>query len=422
MSSVTCSSCRGTIDAKARICPHCRVPRKVDSKEPIGPGTRIVRGSTCTVIDGVLGRGGMATVWRAWLYYAPEDGDVAAGKERPAPELFALKELRLDGAEADSLRDFFFEEAAALKRLSHPNVVAYRDLFRFRDSLFLAMEFVPGETLERLLLRRRQQAATGIEPARAIAYALQLCGALAACHALGVVHRDIKPSNILLRPDGVVKITDFGIAKVRVRKTAEPGEVEPEETIVAGTGAYMAPEQVQGVAVDGRADLYAAAIVLFASLTGRLPFPIDGKNEYQVRWDQVHTAPIPFLSLLADAPPALGAFFDRALAKDRDARFPDGIAMGDALLAASGMRADAGWAAQREGAIRAAASRKGGTTAFSAHAPKATVFELPVPSVGPVSRKGATMPITIPPVPVAKAALRTVPVMPTVPPRGRDEK
>lgn len=370
----------------------------------------------------------MATVWRAWLYHAPdassENAAQNAGKKRPEPELFALKELRLEGAEADSLRDFFFEEAAALKRLSHPNVVAYRDLFRFRDSLCLAMEFVPGETLEQLLLRRRKQVAAspaavpGIEPARAIAYALQLFGALAACHALGVVHRDIKPSNILLRPDGVVKITDFGIAKVRARKPSTPGEVEPEETIVAGTGAYMAPEQVQGVAVDGRADLYAAAIVLFASLTGRLPFPIDGKNEYQVRWDQVHTAPIPFLSLATDAPPALGAFFDRALAKDRDARYPDGISLGDALLAAAGMRADAGWDAQREAAARAAASRKGATTAFSAHAPKATVFELPVPSVAPTSRKGATMPITIPPV----VAPRTVPVLPTVPPRGREEK
>jgi serine/threonine-protein kinase len=370
----------------------------------------------------------MATVWRAWLYHAPdassENAAQNAGKKRPEPELFALKELRLEGAEADSLRDFFFEEAAALKRLSHPNVVAYRDLFCFRDSLCLAMEFVPGETFEQLLLRRRKQVAAspaavpGIEPARAIAYALQLFGALAACHALGVVHRDIKPSNILLRPDGVVKITDFGIAKVRARKPSTPGEVEPEETIVAGTGAYMAPEQVQGVAVDGRADLYAAAIVLFASLTGRLPFPIDGKNEYQVRWDQVHTAPIPFLSLATDAPPALGAFFDRALAKDRDARYPDGISLGDALLAAAGMRADAGWDAQREAAARAAASRKGATTAFSAHAPKATVFELPVPSVAPTSRKGATMPITIPPV----VAPRTVPVLPTVPPRGREEK
>ena len=87
-------------------------------------------------------------------------------------------------------------------------------------------------------------------------------------------------------------------------------------------------------------------------------------------------------------------------------------------FAAAGMRADAGWDAQREAAARAAASRKGATTAFSAHAPKATVFELPVPSVAPTSRKGATMPITIPPV----VAPRTVPVLPTVPPRGREEK
>jgi serine/threonine-protein kinase len=345
----------------------------------------------------LIGAGGMAQVWE--------------GTDEVLNRNVAIKVLHPHLANDESLVRRFRQEAIAAARLNDPGIVGVYDTCSDGGHEAIVMELLQATTLRALIDERGT-----IDSDTTTRIGLRLLDALEAAHRAGLVHRDVKPSNILLCDDGRVKIADFGIAK------ADDHTELTREGSLLGTASYLAPEQLTGVAVDGRADLYAAAIVLFASLTGRLPFPIDGKNEYQVRWDQVHTAPIPFLSLATDAPPALGAFFDRALAKDRDARFPDGIAMGDALLAASGMRADAGWAAQREGASRAAASRKGGTTAFSAHAPKATVFELPVPSVGPVSRKGATMPITIPPVPAAKVAARTVPVMPTVPPRGRDEK
>jgi serine/threonine-protein kinase len=180
-------------------------------------------------------------------------------------------------------------------------------------------------------------------------YFQQLLGALAATHALGIVHRDVKPSNILVRKDGIVKLTDFGIARlVNQPDAAQSDSGTGGVTFAPGTGAYMSPEQVMARPIDGRSDLYSAGIVLYEMLAGRLPFPIDGKTELMVRLEQVEKAPPPIRTWLAQAPPVVDALFMRALAKDPRARFVNAIEMGDAFRRALGLPDTDLWRAQAE--------------------------------------------------------------------------
>jgi serine/threonine-protein kinase len=177
---------------------------------------------------------------------------------------------------------------------------------------------------------------------RAWHYFQQLLGALAAVHALGIVHRDVKPSNVLVRRDGLVKLGDFGIARARdAARLASTDEFAP------GTGAYMSPEQVLSSSLDGRSDLYSAAIVLYEMLSGRTPFSPD-QSEFMVRRDQVDTAPPPLRDAVPQAPPVLDALLGRALAKDPAARFATAIEMGEAFRSGLGIAESPEWRAQAE--------------------------------------------------------------------------
>jgi serine/threonine protein kinase len=217
----------------------------------------------------------------------------------------------------------------------------------------LAMEYVDGDTLEDVIARnvaRARLAGRGALPGlafqRAWSYVQQLLGALAAAHALGIVHRDVKPSNIMIRRDGIVKLTDFGIAHL-VRPTHGVQAPSPQE-LAPGTGAYMSPEQVLGRPLDGRSDLYSAGIVLYETLAGRPPFLPSEKSEFALRMDQVETPPPPIRLFVPQAPPVLDALFERALAKDPALRFSTAIEMGDAFRAAFGLPRTPEWIAQGE--------------------------------------------------------------------------
>jgi serine/threonine-protein kinase len=215
------------------------------------------------------------------------------------------------------------------------------------------MEYVDGDTLEDVIARNvaRSRLAghgtpQGLELPRAWSYFQQLLGALAATHALGIVHRDVKPSNIMIRRDGIVKLTDYGIAHL-VRPMHNLAAPSPQE-LAPGTGAYMSPEQVLGHSLDGRSDLYSACIVLYEMLAGRPPFLPSERSEFALRMDQVESIPPPIRSLVPTLPPVLDQLFARALAKAPQSRFGSAIEMGEAFRVSLELPSTPAWRAQGE--------------------------------------------------------------------------
>lgn len=241
-------------------------------------------------LDSVLGRGGMAVVWRG----------VDTRLDRPV----AVKVL--DGAalaESGGVQRFH-QEARTVARLTDPHVVSVYDVGSDGDRHYLVMELVHGESLAALL-------ANGPLPVRrAVEIAAQVCEALGAAHVAGVVHRDVKPGNILIDDKGRVKVCDFGIARL-------VGAAQPQLTAVGamiGTSQYMAPEQVSGGPVDARTDLYALGCVLYTMLAGVPPF--QGEAAISVAWQQLHHEPEPIAVRRPEVPAPLAALVDRLLAKD----------------------------------------------------------------------------------------------------------
>ncbi|MEO9232677.1 MAG: serine/threonine-protein kinase [Polyangiaceae bacterium] len=341
--------------AGARVCPNCHALQPESRAPKIQKGVTIDRGYGRFVVDAQIGQGGMAIVWRAWLFYAPTDP--RAGQ--PA-QLVALKVLQEQMSNREAVQNFFLNEAKSLELLPHPNIVRFFELFSWpvpgaRDSVqILAMEYVEGDTLADVIARHIARArlagpttSPGMALPRAWYYFQQLLGALAATHAIGVVHRDVKPSNVLIRKDGIVKLGDFGIAHM--------ANMDTDGDMVPGTGAYMSPEQCLAHPLDGRSDLYSAATVLYEMLTGRTPFSIDGKSELFIRKEQVTATPPPIRTYLPNAPPVLDALFSKAFAKDPEQRFSNAIEMGTAFRDALGLPDTEEWRAQAELARQASA-------------------------------------------------------------------
>ena len=240
-------------------------------------------------LEHVLGHGGMATVYRAH--------DVEL--DRPV----AVKLLAPVLAADDEFRGRFVREARLAARLSHPNVVQVYDAGEDADRPFIVMEYVPGETLERVLARRRKLA-----PQEAAALATQAALGLQHAHDAGLVHRDVKPHNLLLRTDGVLKIVDFGIARA-----AESTRVTSAGTVL-GTAAYLAPEQALGEEVTAAADVYALGAVLYELLSGRPPYEFASLAELA---EKQRTGDIvPVRDLEPRVPNALEAVVMQCLARD----------------------------------------------------------------------------------------------------------
>ncbi len=215
----------------------------------------------------------------------------------------------------------FEREARAAAAVSHPNVVQVFDVGQEGDTRYLVMEWVDGTDLKRLIRERAPLPAE--EAARLM---LDLLRGLAAIHRAGIIHRDVKSQNVLIDRSGRAKLADFGIA----RTARDTGLTETGSVI--GTAAYMAPEQATGRPVSPATDLYAAGVILYELLTGRLPF--SGENPLEVLYQHVHEPPIPPRRHNSAISPALEAVVLRALAKSPEERFRSAEAMAAALEAA----------------------------------------------------------------------------------------
>ena len=264
-------------------------------------------------VEALVGRGGMGVVHRA----------VEIGLGRPV----ALKVIAPELASSKAFRERFEREARAAASLDHPNVVPVYAAGEHDGLLFIAMRYVAGVDLRSLLAD-----GTGLEPVRAARLVAQLGGALDAAHELGLVHRDVKPANVLVSGSGEAEhayLTDFGVAK---RQASKPGITGAGEWV--GTLDYVAPEQLRGETVDGRADVYALGCLLYETLTGQVPFPRE--NELGKLWAHVSDPAPSALELAPEAPAALADVAERAMAKAADDRFQTAGAMASATLAAVG--------------------------------------------------------------------------------------
>ncbi len=232
----------------------------------------------------------------------------------------AVKILQRHLAADPAFRQRFRAEAIAAARLVHPAIVGIYDTCSDDAAEAIVMELVRGETLRTVMDRRGP-----LPPDEVVRIGVEVAGALDAAHRAGIVHRDIKPANILMGDDGRVLVADFGIAKAQDR-----ADMTHTGTML-GTVKYLAPEQVEGTAIDGRADLYALGIVLYEALTGRVPFL--GETDAATALARLHRAPVPPHQLRAGIPRGLEAVILRAMARPRDQRFPTAADLRAALLA-----------------------------------------------------------------------------------------
>jgi len=208
----------------------------------------------------------------------------------------------------------FQQEARAVLALNHPNIVTTYEVGDVDGVSFIATEFIEGETLRQVLAERRLSEREGLE------VITQIADALAAAHQAGVVHRDIKPENIMLRPDGYVKVLDFGVAKLSGPASSLP--LNPNATspgMLIGTARYMSPEQARGSDVDGRSDLWSLGVVCYEMLSGRVPF--EGATPSDCIAAILEREPPPLQSYAPDIPAELGWSVRKMLRKNRDERY-----------------------------------------------------------------------------------------------------
>ena len=261
-------------------------------------------------LQNLIGRGGMADVWKA--------RDHRLGRD------VAVKKLRTDLASDDTFQARFQREAQSAARLNHPNIVAVYDTGETKDPTtglqvpYIVMELIDGHTLRDVLRDGRK-----ILPRRALEFTQGVLDALSYSHAAGIVHRDIKPANVMLTREGYVKVMDFGIA----RAVADTSATMTQTAAVIGTAQYLSPEQARGETVDNRADIYATGCLLYELLVGRPPF--IGDSPVSVAYQHVREVPAAPSSLVAEISNQMAASTLKALAKDPSDRYQTAKQMRD---------------------------------------------------------------------------------------------
>ena len=252
----------------------------------------------------LLGAGGMAEVFE--------------GRDRLLARRVAIKVPLSQHAHDPDFAHRFRREAQAAASLSHPGVVAVYDTGSENGTHFIVMEYVDGRTLKDVI-----RAEGPLYPERAAEICADVCSALAAAHARGLIHRDIKPGNVMLTPDGKVKVMDFGIAR------ATTSETITQTAAVVGTAQYISPEQAQGQTVDYRSDLYSVGCCLYEMLTGTVPF--TGATPVAIAYRHVREDPTPPRMLNPDVPRPLEAICLKAMAKLPDNRYQTAAELHDDL-------------------------------------------------------------------------------------------
>jgi serine/threonine-protein kinase len=265
----------------------------------------------------VLGKGAMGLVYEA--------------RDPNLERRVAIKTIKVENLSEEAAAEYearFRTEARSAARLQHPNIVSVYDSDRDGDMAYLVMEFIQGEDLKQHLDGGKRYSL-----AQSLAMVADLLAALDYAHRQNIVHRDVKPANLLIEANGRVKLTDFGVARIQ-----DSGEATRTQGTMVGTLKYMSPEQVQGVPIDSRSDLFAVGVVLYQLLTGKRPF--DGDTDFAIIQQIVGHTPAAPSTFSSSLPASIDAVVARALAKKREQRFASAQDFAAALQLASGQALD----------------------------------------------------------------------------------
>jgi len=299
-----CPQCHSNNPSDSRFCRKCAAPLPAEEGEP-DVRTSTLRSLSISLSRGdvfagryevieELGRGGMGKVYKVF--------------DRKLGEDIALKQIKLEVAEDEKNIERFRNEIKFARKIAHRNVCRMYDMGEADGIHFITMEYIPGEDL-RCLIRRIGQFTVG----KTIYIARQICDGLAEAHRLGVVHRDMKPQNIMIDQDGNARIMDFGIARFhRVQGVTDTG-------VLIGTPEYMSPEQVEGIEVDRRSDIYSVGVILYEMLTGRVPF--DGSTPISIAVKQKNQIPREPRELNTQIPEQLNELILKCMEKKRERRY-----------------------------------------------------------------------------------------------------
>jgi serine/threonine-protein kinase len=258
------------------------------------------------LIRSAIGKGGM--------------GEVFLAEDIELERLVALKVLPDDLANDPERMRRFVQEAKSASALNHPNIITIYEIGKTDTTNFIATEYIEGETLYSRLRNEQMNLKSVLD------VATQVTSALDVAHQAGIVHRDIKPENVMIRPDGVVKILDFGIAKLTEKKVsaidAEAATAIKAGTspgMIIGTANYMSPEQAKGKDIDARSDIFSFGIVLYEMMAGKPPF--EGENAMDVIGSILNKEPAPIQQLLPETSQEIERIISKTLKKDRDERY-----------------------------------------------------------------------------------------------------
>src|SRR5216117_637133 len=300
---------------EALVASHQR-PGSFIETSAVGLATKIMQNGQADLLVGEkighyklsesIGTGGMGEVYLAT--------DIVAGRKAA----LKLLPLRFTG-DTDRLKRFQ-QEAHAVVGLNHPNILTVYEIGEDHSIHYIASELIEGETLRQRLMRARTQLSEAVD------VAIQVASALAAAHQAGIVHRDIKPENIMLRPDGYVKVLDFGIAKLAEQRRASADHrvetttlLQTRPGLVLGTAHYMSPEQARGQKVDARSDIWSLGVVLYEMVAGSPPF--RGETPSDCIAAILTAEPPPLSSVSPDVPARLESILQKALRKNTDERY-----------------------------------------------------------------------------------------------------